>query len=133
MENNGIFEEQKAARLMYRVLQALNHIHSNGVVHRDMKPDNIMVGEDGEPKIIDFGLSREIGGEVDQGVLVGSKMFMAPEIIERTNHSYPCDMWSLGIILWMMLSGGYPFDLKNLEHEIVNEQVIFLPEWDNVS
>jgi len=61
-------------------------------------------------------------------------MFMAPEIIDRTPHSYPCDMWSLGIILFAMLSGSFPFDLKNLEHEIVNEPFIFYPkEWEAVS
>ena len=60
-------------------------------------------------------------------------MFMAPEILDHTSHSFPCDMWSLGIILFMMLSGSHPFDSKNLEHEIINESLIFLPEWDGIS
>jgi len=60
---------------------------------------------------------------------------MAPEIIERISHSYPCDMWSLGIILYLMLSGNYPFDTKNIEYEIVNEPIIFMPndQWKDVS
>jgi len=67
--------------------------------------------------------------------MVGSKMFMAPEIIERTPHSYPCDMWSLGIILYLMLSNKYPFDIKNIEYEIVNEPILYLPNdgWDDIS
>ena len=62
-------------------------------------------------------------------------MFMAPEIIERISHSYPCDMWSIGIILFMMLSANYPFDLKNLEHAIVNEPLIYMPKdgWGEIS
>ena len=62
-------------------------------------------------------------------------MYMAPEIIEQIPHSYPCDMWSLGIILYMLLSSDYPFDLKNLDYSIVNDPLLFLKKdrWDNVS
>jgi len=56
-----IFQEKKAAKLMYTILEAINHIHSNGVVHRDLKPENIMLNENNEPKIIDFGLSKDLG------------------------------------------------------------------------
>ena len=61
MEFLGVYDEKKAAKLIHTVLEAINHIHSNGVVHRDLKPDNIMVDENNEPKIIDFGLSKDIG------------------------------------------------------------------------
>jgi serine/threonine protein kinase len=82
MEILGVFDEKKAAKLIHTVLEAINHIHSNGVVHRDLKPDNIMVDENNEPKIIDFGLSKDIGQHIRQlKSMVGSKMFMAPEII----------------------------------------------------
>lgn len=134
MDTNGIYSEQAAARLIYRILEAFNHIHSAGVVHRDVKPDNIMINQNGEPKIIDFGLSKDIGQSIRElKTIAGSKMFMAPEIIDHTSHSFPCDMWSLGIILFMMLSGSHPFDPNNLEHEIVNDALIFLPEWDRIS
>ena len=66
--------------------------------------------------------------------MVGSKVFMSPEILDGSTHSFPCDMWSLGIILFMMLSGSYPFDLKNTEYEIKNTPVIFYEgEWGQIS
>ena len=87
-----------------------------------------MIDENGVAKLIDFGLSKDISGNTRQlKSLVGTKAFMAPEVIERISHSYPCDLWSLGIILFTMLSGSYPFDMKNPEHEIVNETFIFMP------
>ena len=66
--------------------------------------------------------------------MVGSKMYMAPEIIDRSSHSKSCDLWSIGIIMFLMLADDYPFDFKNLDHEICNEPVIFLPKkWEGVS
>jgi serine/threonine protein kinase len=49
---------------------------------------------------------------------VGSKVYMAPEVVEGRPHSYPCDMWSIGVILYVMLSGRFPFMSKNVEHDI---------------
>ena len=67
--------------------------------------------------------------------MAGSKIFMAPEIIERdSSHHTPVDLWSVGVTLYVMLSGSYPFNLKNLDYEIVNTPVIFLPgDWANIS
>lgn len=61
-------------------------------------------------------------------------IFMAPEIIDGYPHTSACDIWSLGIILFMMLSGAYPFNLKNVEKEIVSTPLLFLgPTWENIS
>ena len=66
--------------------------------------------------------------------MVGSKMFMAPEVLDMSSHSYPCDLWAIGIIIFMMLSANYPFDCNNLEYEIMNEPVIFYEgDWINIS
>ena len=136
MDKHGKFSEAEAAHFAKKILEALNHIHSIGVVHRDIKPDNIMIGEHKELKIIDFGLSKDTELHPRQlKSIAGSKIFMAPEVIERdSTHSTPVDLWSLGITLYVMLSGSYPFDLKNLDHEIVNTPVIFLPgDWADIS
>ena len=106
----GFYEEDRARELMYKILNAILHIHSSGVIHRDLKPENIMVDEIGNPVIIDFGLSKDIVDmDFNLRSYVGSKHFMAPEILEQQVHSFPVDIWSLGIILYMMLSGNYPF------------------------
>jgi p70 ribosomal S6 kinase len=59
MESKGMLTEQEAADTMYKIIEALTHIHSCGIAHRDLKPENIMIDKDGHPKVIDFGLSRD--------------------------------------------------------------------------
>ena len=94
-----------------------------------------MVNDKGDPKIIDFGLSKDTwDNSRTLKTIVGSKVYMAPEVLEGKPHSHPCDMWSLGIILYLMLSGDYPFAGKNLDHDILNEAHDFPKKiWGKVS
>ena len=55
----GKYTEREGAQMIYKIIEGLNHIHASHVIHRDLKPDNIMIDEKGDPKIIDFGLSRD--------------------------------------------------------------------------
>ncbi len=134
MEEQGKVDEVEACKIMYKILLGVNHVHKQGVIHRDLKPENIMIDDQGEPKIIDFGLSLDTVTEGIDTRRVGSLIFMAPEIIEGFAHTSACDIWSLGIILFMMLSGSYPFNLNNIEKEITDTPLLFLgPTWDEVS
>ena len=66
--------------------------------------------------------------------MVGSKIYMAPEIIKGEQHGIACDMWSIGIILYTMLSNEYPFNLRNIDEEIINSPVLYLGErWNDIS
>ena len=101
LEEKEHFSERDAANTMYKVLEGLNHIHSIGVVHRDLKPENIMMDEKGEPRIIDFGLSKNTRGNTKVlKSIVGSKLYMAPEILTGDQHGVEADMWSIGIIIF---------------------------------
>jgi serine/threonine protein kinase len=127
IEETRKFSELETAMLMKKILEAINHIHSIGVVHRDLKPENIMITTDHEPKLIDFGLSKDTGPESRNcTTMVGSKMYMAPELVQNISYSKSCDLWSVGIILFMMLSADYPFSSSNLDYEIVNEPIFFM-------
>ena len=112
LENNEFrFDELKAAIITRQLLEALTYCHDQGIVHRDLKPDNIIFDEDhGETiKLIDFGLSHhtsQCSATSDQ--IVGTPEYLAPEVI-RGSYTEKCDMWSIGVILYVMLSGRQPF------------------------
>ena len=112
---NKMFPEKDAARLMRQILEAVNYLHCHGICHRDLKPENILLSsmdEFSQLKLIDFGLSKvlETMDETMKGE-VGTLYYMAPEVI-LGDYNEKCDVWSCGVILYIMLSGNPPFFFK---------------------
>jgi len=95
---------------MKKLFLAINHCHSNNVAHRDLKPENIMYSLDYQDiKIIDFGLSKQTVGKVNNlETMVGTPFYVAPEVLEG-QYGFECDCWSLGVIMYILLSGYLPF------------------------
>ncbi|OHT09196.1 CAMK family protein kinase [Tritrichomonas foetus] len=115
IEKNGCFKNyQLFLSTANQLVQALLYCHERGVVHRDLKPANILIDKFGRPKIADFGLSIQMKDKVCHE-FSGSKMFMAPEVINRQPHNpMTADVWSLGIIFYIMLKGSHPWgDMAN--------------------
>ena len=114
MSNKAEFDEKRASEIMYQLLGALNHVHSKNVIHRDIKPENIMFDRPGGTvKFIDFGLACQFKPGVKE--LAGTPYFIAPEIAtgffgNPCDYGYACDVWSMGVVLYMMMSGKMPFD-----------------------
>jgi serine/threonine protein kinase len=135
LEDKGKFTEREAAQLAYKLIEGLNHIHASDVVHRDLKPENVMIDEKGDPKIIDFGLSKDTQNFTRLlRSFVGSKVYMAPEILEGLGHGHGVDLWSLGIIIFLMISADFPFSSRNLDEEIKSAPIFFPPgKWEGVS
>jgi serine/threonine protein kinase len=91
-------------------IKGISYIHSLGIVHRDIKPENIMFGDDGNMKLIDFGLSKNNMFYWKRTFsFVGSFPYIAPEIICNFGHSRPVDLWSLGIVFYVMITGYDPW------------------------
>ncbi len=112
-----------------RVAAAVGHANAKGVVHRDLKPGNVMVTSEGEIKVVDFGLAR-VAGERSltlTGALIGSPAYMAPEQVRGDHGGPPIDVYSIGVMLYEALTGDIPFNGPNaraIYDKIVNEEPV---------
>lgn len=105
------FTEQLARQFIYQLLVAVSYLHKLDICHRDVKPENILLLEQSQEsllKLTDFGLSRTVRKDESLKSTVGTPLYIAPEIIKR-DYDKQCDLWSVGVILYLFLSGQYPF------------------------
>jgi tRNA A-37 threonylcarbamoyl transferase component Bud32 len=108
-------EPSEAARLIQKIAEALEYTHRNGIIHRDVKPSNILLDERGEPQLTDFGLARNLAGVATltlDGQILGTPAYMSPEQAEGRSHEADgrSDVYSLGVVLYRMLTGKLPFE-----------------------
>jgi len=120
--------------VMSQVAEGLDYAHRCGVLHRDVKPANIMLLTDGSIKIMDFGIARLTADTstrlTQQGFLIGTVLYMAPEQLRGSDVDALCDIWSYGVILYELLAGRNPFETGNLHSEmykITHEDAEALP------
>ena len=117
-KNNLIISESVASVIIFQILSAINYCHQRNIIHRDLKPENIMLDNNtksGYPyiKIIDFGTSKFREKEYEDE-LIGSPYYMAPEVIDK-KYNNKCDIWSIGIILYFIMTKKKPFTGFSLE------------------
>lgn len=103
---------------MSQVFKAVNYCHVNNICHRDLKPENILIEDEGLIKVIDFGTAQTFNPEQGMSNMLGTPYYMAPEVFSREAYNEKCDMWSLGVILYCMLTGVPPFFGKSDEEVI---------------
>ena len=115
--------EQEATIYIAEVILALEHLHSKGIIYRDLKPDNIIIAEDGHLKLTDFGLSKENADtEFTSNSFVGTYAYAAPEVLKNKPHGKSLDWYLLGALLYEFLVGVPPFWSQN--QEIMNENIM---------
>ncbi|HVK09508.1 MAG TPA: serine/threonine-protein kinase [Gemmataceae bacterium] len=116
LESHGRIPEADAVKLITQLAQALNYAHSFGVIHRDVKPDNVLILRDGRVKLTDFGLAKELDNDevlTRQASGLGTPNYMAPEqFVDARSAGVQCDVYSLAATLFHLLTGRIPFDGK---------------------
>mmetsp|Transcript_36925 Transcript_36925/g.89048 ORF Transcript_36925/g.89048 Transcript_36925/m.89048 type:complete len:506 (-) Transcript_36925:269-1786(-) len=112
----GTLTEEEASRIVRKVTGALVYMHSKNVIHRDMKPENLLLAHkprsshDIEVKIIDFGLSKILSDGPMASSFLGTRGYLAPEMIQRRNYTKSVDAWALGVVIFVLVCGCLPFD-----------------------
>ena len=123
----------RALKYVRQVIEAVQHIHSRGVVHRDLKLENVVINEDShELKLVDFGFAREDRMEVMRSEICGTPNYMAPELHLREKHlSKPTDIWAIGVIIYYLLTGSFPFFGKT-EVELNQSVIKAEPDYEGI-
>jgi len=106
LKSGKAYSEKRAAEVIMKCLEALQHCHALGITHRDIKPENIMFGKDEEVRLVDFGLAKDTTHHMKS--YAGTPYFMAPEVLIG-NYTHKCDIWSLACVLYMLIVGELPF------------------------
>ncbi|CAH0491770.1 unnamed protein product [Peronospora farinosa] len=128
----GCQNEKVLARLATGVLYGLSHIHNKRMVHRDIKPHNLLTNRQGDVKISDFGLARTLNdSSTTTKTFVGTLLYMAPERIGGGDYSYPADVWSFGLAMISVALGRYPLPTQDgffgLVDSVANKQCLKMP------
>ena len=118
--------EPRACEIIHKLSMAIYYIHSYGIVHRDLKPENILMtdnSENADIRLLDFGLSKIIGPNQKCTEPYGTLSFVAPEVLRGKPYDKSVDLWSIGIITFLLLCGYLPFDDKHSEREIARQTI----------
>ncbi|CEF63322.1 Serine/threonine-protein kinase D [Strongyloides ratti] len=134
----GRLNERCTQFLIHQILIALQYLHSQNVVHCDMKPENILLASDSDfpqVKLCDFGFARIIGERSFRRSVVGTPAYLAPEVLRNKGFNRSLDMWSVGVIVYVSLSGTFPFNEdEDINDQIQNAEFMYPPNpWREVS
>lgn len=132
--NNRPLKEKHAHRFLHQITNGLKYLHEHKIIHRDLKPQNILLTRNYTLKISDFGLAKIFNDTMSE-TICGSPLYMAPEILTYQKYNSKADLWSVGIILYEMLSGNTPYNSKSIYELVcdIKKTKITLPHFVHVS
>lgn len=127
-ERGGHLTSRETVHFISQILKALDHAHRNGVVHRDIKPQNIMLLDNGQLRMMDFGIARisRADNQLSGGKAMGSVHYISPEQARGEETDCKSDLYSVGVMMYEMLSGHLPFDAKDVV-EVARKQITDQP------
>ena len=135
IESKGALANDEISSLITQMLDAVGYVHKKSLIHRDIKPSNFMITMNGECKLMDFGIAKNMYSSTSEqtqtgtGIQIGTPLYMSPEQIAETKSvTFQTDIYSLGVVLWQMVTGKKPYDSKTLssfqlQSKIVHEQL----------
>jgi len=122
---NGPLEPARAARLLRQIAEALDHAHAQGIIHRDVKPSNILLAKDGRVFLTDLGSATRPGPSISQiGTVLGTPVYMSPEQVRGEPLDFRTDIYSLGVVLYQLLAARLPFEadrVVEILHRVTHE------------
>ncbi|KAK8069758.1 hypothetical protein PG994_006374 [Apiospora phragmitis] len=130
--SHGKLKEKQARKFSRQIASALDYCHRNSIVHRDLKIENILIHKTGDIKIIDFGLSNLFAPRGHLKTFCGSLYFAAPELLQARAYTGPeVDVWSFGIVLYVLVCGKVPFDDQSMPalHAKIKKGLVDYPNW----
>ena len=127
---NGCFTEIQAAFYCAEIAIALDYLHSQHFVYRDLKPENVLLDKNGHIRVIDMGLCKHLGRDRSKWSTGGTVSYLPPEVILKKNYTYSADWWALSVLLWELLTGKDPFEGSNEKQvfdQILNKRLVKPP------
>lgn len=130
LQNEKRFTEDRAKFYAAQIISAIGHLHDQKIIYRDIKPENILMGEDGYLNLADFGLAKEMKNRDFTTSFCGTPEYLAPEIIQSKGHHHAVDWWSIGILVYEMIVGFPPFYHSNQQtmYELIEKYPVRFPD-----
>ena len=131
--------EAKAAKLIYKLAKSVSFLHTLGIIHRDLKPENIlMTSDEADIRISDFCICKRLEPNETTKEIVGTLGYMAPEVLMGKEYNYSADVWAIGVITYLLLTGYLPFDDEQEDKEVIRKTLFesipfYNDSWKNIS
>jgi len=131
LERKGKLSNDDIKTIFTQMLAAVAYVHEQGLIHRDIKPSNFMISPNGQVKLLDFGIAKNLNPSsaeytmTAQHQIMGTVMYMSPEQIKSTKQvTFAADIYSLGVVLWQMVAGKKPYDTNDLSIPEIQVSII---------